>query len=832
MDLFLLDLFYLPLNLDNNLESTPLPGLLVLPAPRHANRQRETEILVVLLTPSDPILLPFNELDKILQKSAAIYFRTPGSVTASLRAVTDQLNETLLKLSREGRANEQKFSAALNIAVLKRDILFHIQSGPVITLVLGREQNPDPSENQNLAHGLGLGKTFDPCLRQSKVQPGDILVFYVNPPQNLSSFFPQNGSRISLEQLRRNLAKGTNGKVQALIAQFKPGKGEAHLLKARIPLGESTQEHLFSSDSPPEQQENDFDTSQPDTPEMETLENEKQPAALIGAQPDQAKPIAHMAKMPQLKPSWQERIMGIFMGYPYFELRRQERMKRALSPNFLRESQVEAKRIGTQPDGQRVQPEEPVPQVDIPMAEQQMASTHGDMLETKPAGAQTVGTVRFRQRLAILWRGGRNAQNRIGQSGGLLLTQMLPDNPAQSTPLTPAMMLFIAVAVPLILISIAATIYFREGPGKQHQLLVGQAQALVIEASLSTDPVMQRSALIQSLALLDKAEGYIITDASRALRSEGQQALDSADGVLRINFEPLSDVMDGSANITRIQTNTTETYLLDGNSGSIIRLFSSEQKFVLDRNFKCGPGQLGLASIGPLVDMVVLPPGNPNKATVMGVDADGNLLYCIPGNPPLSNVLPPPDVNWGKIGGLFLEEGVLYVMDTANNAVYIYRGENNVYLNPPRQFFDNTVPNMPNVIDFEIRGEDLFLLHDDGIMTKCTFRTIDLIQTRCTDPMQYTDNRYGKTEQLLRFPAVRFIQLVATLPPEPSIYILDSNASSIYHFGLSLTLYDQIQMQVYTNFSKPKRLVTAFAVSSGKRVWMAFGNQVFFGRLP
>jgi len=657
MDLFLLDLFYLPLNLDNNQESPSLPGLLVLPAPRLANRQRASEVLAVLLTPRDPILLPYNELDKILQKTAATYFRTPGSVTASLRAVTDQLNETLFKLSREGRANEQKFSAALSVAVLKRDILFQIQSGPVITFVLGRDHNQGDSENQNLAYSLGLEKTFDPCVRQGKVKPGDILVFYVNPPQNLSSIFPQNGSRISLEQLRRNLANVANGKVQGLIAQFKPGKGEPHLQKARIPLGESTQENLSILDSAVEQQENDFgNNSQPDKPEPHTLENEKLTPALIGAQPEQSKPTAQMAKMAQLKPTWQERFIGNFIGYPYFEQRRQERMKRALSPNFLRESQIEAVRIGTQSDGQRVQPEEPASQIDISMAEQQMASTNEAIQVTKSAGAQTVSTVSFRQRLAVIWRGGRKAQNRIGQSGGQLLTQMLPDNPAQSAPLTPAMMLFIAIAVPLILISIAATIYFREGPGKQQQLLVEQAQVLVIEASLSNDPVLQRSALIQSLALLDKAEGYIITDTSRALRTEGQQALDLADGILRINFEPLSDVIEGSANITQIQTNTTETYLLDENSGSILRLFSTEQKFVLDRNFKCGPGQLGLASIGPLVDIVVLPPGNPNKATVMGVDADGNLLYCIPGNSLLSNVLPPPDVNWGKIAGLFLEE--------------------------------------------------------------------------------------------------------------------------------------------------------------------------------
>jgi hypothetical protein len=827
-----LDLFYLPLNLENDQKLSTLPGLLLIPAPRYANRNRELDILAVLLTPNDPAFLPASELEKLIQKIAATYYRIPGPVTASLRAVTDQLNETFFKLNRKGRPGGQIISAALNIAVLRRDVLFLLQSGPAANLVLGRDHRLELSETINTAFGLGLGVTFNPSLRQRQVQPGDTLIIYTAPAANLSALFPHSGAQVSLDQLRLSLANQANGKVKIVIAQFRAGNGELHLLGEHVQLDEVGRDLLIPQNHLPGQPINDLDSLLPELSEVQELESTTKTSSPPASQTDHPKPAVKMAQMPKYQMNWQERFIALFLGQQTIERRRQEKIKRTISPTFLRKSSIAAVKPDPQADLQTTQPDQTGNQADFIKVEQPLPPIKEKTPAGEPAPVQLARSVSFRRRLASIWRGGRDAQNRIEQGGEKFFNQMLPASPSQPLPITPAMMLFIAVAVPLILVSIAATIYFREGPGKQHQVLVEQAQAQILQASSQDDPVLQRSALIQSLALLDKAENYILTDTSRALRTEAQQALDNADGIVRIIFEPLSDVIDGSANISHIQASATETYLLDGNSGSIIRLFSKEQKWVLDRNFNCGPGQLGLATIGPLIDMVIIPPGNPNKASVMGIDVAGNLLYCIPGSPPLSNVLPQPDMKWGKIGGLFLENGVLYVMDNMNNSVYIYQGEDNIYLTPPRQFFDNTVPYMPNVIDFEIKAEDLYLLHDDGMMTKCIFRTIDVIQTRCTDPMHYTDTRYRKTEQLLTFPSAKFIQLVTSQPPEPSVYILDSYTPSIYHFGLSLTLYEQIQMQVYTNFSKPQRQVSAFAVSPGKRVWMAFGNQIFYGQLP
>jgi hypothetical protein len=816
------DFYYLPLNIENSQESPDLPGLMVSASPRSANRNRAGDILTVLLTPNDPQRLSVTDMGRLLEKIAGTYYKTPGAVTASLREVTDLINETFLKLNQKFNTREQ-LSIALNLVVAHRNVLFMMQSGPTINLLLGSGRKAEPFEPLNRTFTIGLVPTFNPALHQELIQPGDSLVLWSNPVLNFTAGLPSGSGRVSLEQLRRNMAGNGTGPLRAAIGQFRPGSGAIHILRPRLSLGESVNSPAPAGFSPSEKTDRQpaagVDSLLPPEP-VSPPPAVTQPVP-VEAPPPRPKPPVIMAQPPRLKLTWQERFTSLVHGKKYVQQQRQEKVRRVAGPAL--------QRARTEPATAQAQAALAVPQ-QPPAAGAQQPAGGVEKPPSQPEKTSSSKAAGFRKRLAAVWQGGKTAGNRLGKESGKFLTQVLPGSGEQPVVISPSLMLFIAVAVPLVVVSFAATIYFREGPGKQHQMYLDQAQALMVQAGSQEDPILQRSALVQALSLLDKAEQYLVTDSSRALRIESQQALDNADGVDRVIFEPVSDVIDGTVNVTRMQASTSETYMLDKSSGSILRLYRTDQRYVLDRSFDCRPGQVGLSSVGPLVDLVILPAFQ--KAAVLGVDRAGNLLYCAPGKPPLSKALVPPDMNWGEISRLYLEDGVLYVLDIKNNSIYLYTGEDFNYSEKPHLFFDDQVPLMSNVIDIKARAEELYILHDDGMMTRCTFRSIQGLKTRCTEPAHYTDTRYGKTDEILTFPAARFIQLITTQPPEPSVYILDQNVPAVYRFGLNLTLYRQLQMQVYTNFTKPKRPVTAFTISPGQRLWLAFGNQIFYGQMP
>ena len=164
-----------------------------------------------------------------------------------------------------------------------------------------------------------------------------------------------------------------------------------------------------------------------------------------------------------------------------------------------------------------------------------------------------------------------------------------------------------------------------------------------------SDPLLQRNNWSQVLQWLDKTEEYGVTPDSRALRVRAQQGVDSVDAINRVEFKPVNRI--GFANavqITRLVSNGDDLYLLDSSKGSVLRLFQTAQGYEMDTQFNCGPGIVESIIIGALVDIAPMPPVNPRNATVAGMDAGGNLVYCSPGKPPVVTYPGPAQCGLGK----------------------------------------------------------------------------------------------------------------------------------------------------------------------------------------
>ena len=389
---------------------------------------------------------------------------------------------------------------------------------------------------------------------------------------------------------------------------------------------------------------------------------------------------------------------------------------------------------------------------------------------------------------------------------------------------------FIAVAVPLVVITVAALVYVQVGKTQQFDYYLAEAQREAQVALTSEDVNDQHRAWENSLAAVELAEGYFITDQSAALRLQVMEALDDLDGITRLDFTPaIAGSMAGSIKIRQMIATNTEIYMLDIEHDQVYRARLVGDRYEIDPDFRCSRGHYGSLNVEGLIDIVGLPK-NAEGATVLALDSGGNLLYCYPDKPPVAIEMVPPD-NYlsDRIVGITLENENLYILDEGRNMVWYYTpsDDNYQYREAPYFFFQDEVPYMLNAIDFAVDREQLYILYNSWTTTTCTYSTLEAAMTSCKEPEDYTDNRPGRESGPVIEGAV-FYQIKHTQPPEPSLYYLDPINRSVYRFSLRLNLVQQYRPQT----DLEEGLITAFAISPSRHLFIALENKVFISALP
>ena len=408
-----------------------------------------------------------------------------------------------------------------------------------------------------------------------------------------------------------------------------------------------------------------------------------------------------------------------------------------------------------------------------------------------------------------------------------LFSRLLPGSDLLTLP--GSVMAFIAVAVPVVIVAVAAVVYMRRGQLGQFESHVQQAEAAVTFSQGKTDPDDLRLGWETVLFHVEQAETYQVTDKTEDLRAQAYAILDPLNAVERLAYQPaLAGALGDSVNITRMVATTDELYLLDGNSGNIIRTWLTGRGYEIDTAFRCGPGSYGSYIVGSLIDMAPLPRANILGASLLAMDSNGILVYCQLDKPPIAVPLVPPDSNWGDPQAFTLDSGSLYVLDPQTNAVWVYIGDDYTYIDRPHLFFDEEVPRIPDVIDLSIDLDDLYLLHEDGQLTTCTAGFTGQ-STKCVFPSIFTEARQGFADGSVILGA-NFQEIAFTAPPDPSIYLFDGEDSAVYHFSLRLTM--QRQFRPDTRLGEVDETATAFARSRNRTLFLAYGNEVWIAGIP
>jgi hypothetical protein len=428
----------------------------------------------------------------------------------------------------------------------------------------------------------------------------------------------------------------------------------------------------------------------------------------------------------------------------------------------------------------------------------------------------------------------RGTTERFGTMGGRFIPRLLPGVSAeQSQPaaMPTYVMVFIAVVIPVLVVTIASVVYLRFGQSVQYDEYYLQALNQRALATGSTDPASQRDAWLSVLTTLDSADNYRQTPESQALRKEAQAAYDQIMGVVRLEFIPaFANGVSGVKNIGRLAASESELYMLDAEQGGVRHASFNGRSLAYDSTFDCKPGTYGGYQVGTLVDILALPKVNALGATTLGIDATGTLLYCAPGQVPQAIPLPAlPNTSWGRVTAFALEGENLYVLDAPSRAVWVFVGKDSSFTDTPYFYFGNQIPaSIDSAIDMAVSGDDMYMLHSDGHVSTCTFSRISETPTRCQDPAPLVDNNPAHSGTSVFAPA-HFTQITLTNPPNPVVLLLDADHQSVFRLSAH-TLEYQNQVTGYAGEASPFQAgpATAMAVSPNYVLYLAIGNQVYF----
>lgn len=817
-----LDLNLFPFHRIQGQELPQLPGLLAIAPPRRSEHGREDDYLLVYLTLSGTATFSTADYNQFITQTSQRFYQTPGSLTFAMRTAAGELNQSLLNRNLHTPAKGKYILGRLILGVLRGSQFFFAQCGPTHVFHLTGNQPRQFHDEQIAGHGLGVGQATPLYFSQVDLHADDLLVLCPNLPVgwDITLLGERN---FSYETVRRTLLSTVAVDLNAILVQALPGKGKMTILKGLRPGAEKPSPSVTVVVPIPTAGPVASSVASPTATPAQTL-------------PAGAQMVVAVSNAPATPP--------VGLGMPTSKV----------------ESEIPANRFahlitdgaGPAPD---TLPDPAVPPVGAKQSTAPAGLRHTVPVPVRPPARPARRTGRFvaprnlsnlpeikrppsRQRreifggLARAIHGLRTGTQRIFQAIGKFLPALTPNTDYDADVGRSSMALF-AIVVPVIIVAVAATVYIHYGRSAQYMQNYDMALVQAAQARGQTNPTDVRRDWDSTIYYLDLADKNLKTQNSATLRQEAQTALDNLDGISRLDFRSAIVVpLDPSVNVTHMVATDTDLYMLDGAHGNVIHATSNGQSFEKDINFKCDPGIYGTVTVGALVDLQVLQQTNFYNATIMGMDAKGNMLYCGQIDP-VAVSLDPPQLGWRNISAFSLSaDGKnLYVLDPAANAVWQYTGSSGQFQDLPVMFFGDQVPqNMNSAIDLAANDSDLYMLFQDGHVTACPLSHYAVVPLRCADPATYVDTRPERQPGPKINDAI-FTQMTFATAPDPSLYMLEPLTRAIYSFSPrpdSLELRGQFRATMQENNALFGGPATAMTISSNRELFFSIGNQVYF----
>ena len=828
------DLNLLPIHLENGRPAADRGGFLAVNAPRLAARGRAEDTLIVILNLTGGASIPAEMQQGWLNSLAQAYFKTSGSVTAALRSLIETLNLTLMEknLKSEGIA----VTGSIDLAVVHRRSLYLAQSGPSHAFILNAQGLQHFADTGQTDRGLGVSRTPTVRYFQAEVDNGAFLFTNDDPPPSWTEMHLVTETFPGLEQMRRRLLNQASSNFQMTLTQLTPGQGRINLIRAGVRPGVTPQEEQPVEPELPVEEHTATpvleepervladDTESSDILEMDVPEIQDEAQPQIPEQPEFSQSEEETGPVLRVQPEQQPtRQSGQEELSPSVEdtgpvLRPQPQQR----PQPIAQPPMSHLRSQQEPDStQAVRRQRPRRDTGIEAREtleKQRAQIEADGLKGLADGLKR--WQRVREKVDTFFKD--------------LISRWSPEGTEGPPALSKRSLILIAVLIPLVMVGIAAGVYLSRGRNQQYTYYLNQAMAYAEAASLTSDSGSAREAWAQVLTLIDHAESYKATDETAQVRDWAETSLDTLDGVVRLDYRPaLTDDLYGEIEITEIVLFNRDLYLLDKAGGRVIHANQRTNGYEVDADFVCAAGNFSGGSIGPLVDMVVLPIQNGYDAHVLAVDAVGNAVYCAAGQDPAVVTLPASNSATGEITAIALGGGDLYALNSTGGSIKVYPGDNYLFTETPTEYFEGVdmaaIPDLSQVVDFAVNGLDLYLLGENGLIANCVTTSVVNGTVTCENPVAYVDGRMGLEEQLVVMPEGQFTGVTYAGYPEPSVSILESTTGDIYRFSIRFRLYQRLRPD-FGEYEVDETKATAFTLIFDKQLYafLAYGHQLFF----
>jgi hypothetical protein len=413
-----------------------------------------------------------------------------------------------------------------------------------------------------------------------------------------------------------------------------------------------------------------------------------------------------------------------------------------------------------------------------------------------------------------------------------LLTRLAPGlaEPLHPDALSRRILAATAIGVPVVVVGIAALIYFGKGRSEQFQLNLNQAMASVAAAQLKESPDEARLEWERAMEHLDLAGRYGENDQYQMLRTEVQEVLDELNLIIRLTFRPLVSGGFGSdAAITSLAASSTDIFVLDTANKVIRHAWGTpERGFDIDSTFQCWDSKNTYEALTDPIDIVIQrAPGALGAEGMVAIDEDGTLLYCAPERQPALAQLTPPDLGWGRIQAFDVYGDSLYVLDPVVNAVWIYEASGGFFSGTPELYFVEEVRDLKSAIDLALAQDELIILYADGRIDRCRrFResTDDggrAFRIECDAEPFFQDDRPDRASSQ-QIPGAVPVEMAYSAPPEPSLYFLDLLSNSVFHYSMRLVYQGQ-----YIPLEPLEGEISAMTLGPPNDLYVAVGSQVY-----
>lgn len=807
------DLNLLPLYRIDEREPETLPGLLAVVPPRRAARGRERDRLIAHLTLSGTETFTTAEALQLTGVLAEAFYAAAGSVTGALRAAADSLNRTLLERNLRSSGSGQYTVGALTLATLRGNQMVLLLSGPVHVFVLGAGPARHIHDPQLSGRGLGLGQTLTSFFSRIELAAGDRLLLCEHLPPPWEALLLAERGPSALDATRRRLFAAWNGDVNAVLLQLLKGTGRLTVMR---PGRESSAPRRASALVAPRTAVAPVESgpTQPPSPAPARAVS----APVSGEAPTSPPPGLDQSPAPRppapTPAARAERERSEKAGFV-----------RRLIGKLTSEEQPAAGVKGPAPAPAAAEPPPPQPETPAPEIPPAQTAARPPSTPARSDRPPAIGEIERRPAAAPRLEDRTRSAARSVVHGLQGWHRFVASLRLRAGGMLRSIMIFLAIALPLVLITVAGIVYGRYGRNEQYLLYYQQAEQMATQAIDNTDPIRLRQIWTETLRLLDLAESYQVTSQSRALRDQAQASLDGLLGIQRLVYQKAAALPAGTQ-IVRLAADDSNVYLLTAGDGAIRRLAATDTGYALDANFRCAPSN----PVGPLVDLLVLPrTATRVNATVVGVDSAGNLLYCAPGAEPQSVPLSVPSTGLSRVTSVVLEGLNLYVLDANSNALWIYGNDGGLFAGEPNLYFRREIPEMRTAIDMAVNGDDLYLLHGDGHLATCNYAPLEVVPQRCQDPAVPFDPRPAAENGAYTLALAHFTQLLYGPPPDSALFLMDAERQTIFRLN-PRTLEVQAQLQPLPGRANPLPggPLTAMAIGPNRVLFVAVGAEVYF----